>query len=172
MSIVLAFVHDKYAVVASDGRKTSPAYFENGGLRIKGAIENDNCDKTFELDQGTIVGVSAGLTEFDDKTIETHLREIIETDCTEGDEMEKVLNTVKDRMRERLESNKKIIINERKLDLILIASLSENPKDVNSYCYRFKGNESQIIVCDESTEKIRNKVKWVFLRRRSKPRIS
>lgn len=78
MSIIIGFVTQHCAVVASDGRIINGAYYENGILTRVSQVESDKFDKTFILNEGSIIGAVAGTMKFQEKLISGHLEEIID----------------------------------------------------------------------------------------------
>lgn len=134
MSIIIGFVSDKCATVASDGREIF-----NGS-----SICSDNVDKTFMLDKDRIIGAAAGTTQFQNKNIALHLSEIITVHCQANDNLGQKLAAIETQMKTRLENvnDYEIAFQHRRIDLILIGTNTNNKKDLKIYSMRFKPNAS------------------------------
>lgn len=61
MSVIVAVVSGRDGVVASDGRRSSPAVLVDGRVEKPSIVESDEFDKTFALDCGKVIGAFCGL---------------------------------------------------------------------------------------------------------------
>lgn len=139
MSIIIGIVTDKCALVASDGRLHSGAYFENGIRTKDSKVIQDDFDKTFVLNGGKIIGAVAGTMKFEDKIIAEHLRELFENNaCTPETLIDDLCEGIKKRL--ELISSAEIAFVFRKIDLILINSTSGEMKDLKVQARRFHPN--------------------------------
>lgn len=139
MSIVIGIVTNKCALVASDGRLHSGAYYEND-LRVKDSeVICDNFDKTFVLDNNKLIGVAAGTMKFDNKSIEEHLKELFQSEQYSPDTL---IDSLCEGLKKRIEniSPSEIAFAFRKLDLILINSSPGKKKDIKIQACRFYPN--------------------------------
>jgi hypothetical protein len=55
MSIIAALASTRDGFVASDGRKFSSAFWDKGVIITPAHIDQDDYDKTFELDRGKVI---------------------------------------------------------------------------------------------------------------------
>jgi len=79
MSVILALVSGRDAVIASDGREFGPAQLDRatGQVLRRAQVAGGDFDKTFVLFGGKVVGAFAGLTRFSGKTVGEHIAEIV-----------------------------------------------------------------------------------------------
>jgi hypothetical protein len=123
------------ALVASDGRLHSGAYYENGTIISNSKVIQDQYDKTFELVNGRLIGCVAGTMEFDGKKVGQHLLELL-IDMRKN---ESIVFDLCDGLKNKLEEvrSDEIAYCFRKVDLMLIHSVTGAKKDLKIYAIRF-----------------------------------
>jgi hypothetical protein len=162
MSIIIGIVTDTCALVASDGRLHSGAYYEND-KRIKDSeVIQDDFDKTFVLNGGKIIGAVAGTMKFEDKIIAEHLVKLMANNTFTPETLVDVLCKG---LREQFEqiSSAEIAFAYRKLDLIIINSNSGEMKDMKIQARRLhpdSNNSSIEIERFEISPKVQGHAAW------------
>jgi len=124
MSIIIGFVTRQCGIIASDGRQFGSARFENERLIEKAKIINESFNKTFSLNDGKIIGASAGLTTFQEKRISEHLEELIKEKWDENISIDEIIRNTIESLKTRLKKieNTEVLFEHRKVDIILISS--------------------------------------------------
>ena len=131
MSVILALVSARDAIVASDGREFDSAYWENGQLVRKAQVSRDDFDKTFMLFGGKVVGAFASLTEFGGKTVGEHIVEISGKHGSELGSLADVGMAVKKELIARLSfvSPNEVLPDHRKVDLLFAGGAQLTRRD-------------------------------------------
>lgn len=149
MSLILALISREGGVVASDGRKAESTIVNSQGIAIAPTkIAIDAYDKTFSFFDGAIIGASAGLTEFDDKSIGQHLERILSAQGSRNDLIESV-NRITVALRTQLQSSEcGILMSCRAVDLLFVTIDNQKRprRKIISYRIRPEGN----ILADET----------------------
>jgi hypothetical protein len=162
MSIIIGIVTHNCALVACDGRISTGALFEKD-KRIKDSkVIRDNFDKTFVLEDNKVIGVVAGTMSFESKSIGEHLKELYTSKQKLPEtSIEDLCESLKGRLTQ-ITSNE-IAFTFRKLDLILITSVSGKHKNMKIQARRFYPNSDNTLIEIEKSEiypKIQGQVAW------------
>ena len=139
MSIIIGIITNNCALGASDGRLHSGAYYEKGIRTKDSEIIQDDFDKTFVLQGTQAIGAVAGTMKIENKIIADHLEELLKDKIYTP---ETVIDCLTQGLKEKLEkiSQDEIALEFRKLDLILINSISGEMKDLKIQARRFHPN--------------------------------
>lgn len=127
MTIIIGLITKSSALVASDGRILSGAYYEGDIQKRKSTVESDEFDKTFSLKNGKIIGAISGLMRFQDKTTIEHIKSIAQENYIVPYSLDKLANCICKELKSGLVvvSDEEILFQFRSLDLILIGHKSD-----------------------------------------------
>jgi hypothetical protein len=151
MTIIVGFVTKTSAVVASDGRISSGAYYEGEILKRKSTVKSDEFDKTFSLKNRKLIGAISGTMSFQGKSTIEHIESYVqEYECVTYslDELTKYLCEKFNSSLLRV-SNEEILFRFRSVDLILIGPKSDSDLTFQMKSCRIKPNEANTSI--EST---------------------
>ncbi len=132
MSIILAFITQKLAIVLSDGRlHESVPMIDDVTPSRKATIMSDKFDKTFCLNKGKIIGAYCGLLQFDNRTISEHIKELWGDKLNEMN-ISDAVNVVCKELKKRLDSihEKDILKAWRKIDMLFVGKDSLTKENV------------------------------------------
>lgn len=144
MTIIIGFVTKSSAVVASDGRISSGAYYEGEILQRKSEVISDEFDKTFSLKNGTLIGAVSGIMSFQEKKTSEHIASLVE----EYDSVPYSLDELAEYVCEGIKtgllkvSNDEILFRYRSIDLILVGSISDSKSTYQIKSCRLKPNDT------------------------------
>lgn len=144
MTIIVGFVTKSSAVVASDGRISSSAYYEGEILQRKSIVKSDKFDKTFSLKNGKIIGAVSGTMSFLGKKTSEHIASLVEEYDTVPYSLHELAEYVCEGIKTGLEnvSNDEILFRFRSIDLILIGSKSDSDSTYQIKSCRIKPNDT------------------------------
>lgn len=144
MTIIIGFVTKSSAVVASDGRISSGAYYEGKFLQRKSEVKSDEFDKTFSLKNGKLIGAVSGTMSFQGKKTSDHIASLVE----EYDSVQYSLQELAEYVCEGIKtgllkvSDDEILFRFRSIDLILIGSKSDSDSTYEIKSCRIKPNDT------------------------------
>jgi len=123
MSVILALLSGRDAVVASDGREFRSARLDRvtGKVLQRAQVARGDFDKTFVLFGGKVVGAFSGLTRFSGKTVGEHIVEIVGEGRRTPRSLAAVGKAVKEELIARLSnvSPDEVLPDCRKVDVLL-----------------------------------------------------
>ncbi len=165
MSLILAFLSTAVGVMASDGRRFSPATFNNSGDIITPAkVETDECDKTFEIRSAEIIGAYCGLMDFSGKSSGDHIVDAVKSTATRSLALNELVDGVKVYMETALNNinPQEVLVRCRKLDILLIGRVKPNKPHMQIAAIRFTPNGAGVTSSYEFRTPTKEKVFCLF----------
>jgi hypothetical protein len=146
MSLILGLITSRDGIVASDGRRFGNAVLENGKVVKPAPIESEECDKTFSLDGGRIVGAFAGLMRFSGKEIRGHMDESLQALATVETDFVGIAKKLADVITSKLINidQQEVIFDCRKLDVLIVSSKWTAKARLELAKLRFSPNNGEI----------------------------
>lgn len=144
MTIIIGFVTKSSAVVASDGRISSGAYYVGGILQRKSEVISDEFDKTFSLKNGKLIGAVSGIMSFQGKKTSEHIASLVEEYDSVPYSLDELAKYVCEGIKTGLlkVSNDEILFRYRSIDLILVGSISDSDSTYQIKSCRIKPNDT------------------------------
>ena len=146
MSIILALTSGWNGVVASDGRRFHPVHLVNGEPIDPASVSTDKFNKTFSLNEGTVVGAFCGLLEFSGATVAEHIRDITSDMFSAGGILLSLVDRIEEQLGNRLKEidTGEVIPSCRNVDLLLVGGANMTRADVIIAALRFSGGDDGV----------------------------
>ncbi len=157
MSVILALVSRRDAVVASDGREFGSAELDvvTGRVLQRAPVATDDFDKTFVLFGGKVVAAFAGLTRFGGRTVGEHIIQIVGKGGVAPPSLADVGNAVKEELIARLSSVSpdEVLPDSRKVDVLLAGGAQLTRHDFQIWGLRFQpADDCAPISCEQHVQ--------------------
>ena len=149
MSISIGFISRSFGIIASDSRKFASAKINltTGDILKPAKIEDDDFDKTFSIGKNLIIGGYTGLMEIENKSISKIIEDIYQKECASIDDNEKVINSIADSLRIKLDSLEEKYVSKKliKLDVLIITSKNFLNKHITIHYLNFRPDSNNLI---------------------------